>query len=195
MVRWNKCSNVKSRAIEAAMQRGLAKADLPALATLRLSGTGLSGPGVQALATAPILSRVRTLSLGEIDHDRAAIAALVSSPHLRELRSLSLRVAELGLVLLLFSDAAARFLFEEQEGFVKRMVKLLQRVPEIPASAEFSLRRCFYHEGDELREGFYVTCYVFGYGGDDAKARQQWSIALNLVGNALRQLNDDAASE
>ena len=96
---------------------------------------------------------------------------------------------------LLFSDAAARFSFEEQESFVKRMVKLLQRVPEIPASAEFSLRRCFYHEGDELREGFYVTCYVFGYGGDDAKARQQWSIALKLVGNALRQLNDDAASE
>ena len=96
---------------------------------------------------------------------------------------------------LLFSDAAARFSFEEQESFVKRMVKLLQRVPEIPASAEFSLRRCFYHEGYELREGFYVTCYVFGYGGDDAKARQQWSIALKLVGNALRQLNDDAASE
>ena len=89
---------------------------------------------------------------------------------------------------LLFSDAAARFSFEEQESFVKRMVKLLQRVPEIPASAEFSLRRCFYHEGDELREGFYVTCYVFGYGSDEGKARQQCAIALKLVGNALAQL-------
>lgn len=88
---------------------------------------------------------------------------------------------------LLFNDAAARFSFEEHESFVKRMAKLLQCVPEIPASAEFLLRRCFYHEGVELREGFYVTCYVFGYGGDEAKSRQQWAIALKLVRNALGQ--------
>jgi hypothetical protein len=89
---------------------------------------------------------------------------------------------------LLFSDAAARFSFEAHESFVKNVVKLLQRVPEIPASAEFLLRRCFYHEGDDFRDGFYVTCYVFGYGSDEGKARQQCAIALKLVGNALAQL-------
>ena len=95
---------------------------------------------------------------------------------------------------LLFGDAAARFSLDTHESFVKSVAKLLQRVPEIPASAEFFLRRCFYHEGVELREGFYVTCYVFGYGGDEMKARQQWAIALKLVGNALAQLGHRAVS-
>lgn len=89
---------------------------------------------------------------------------------------------------LLFTDTAIHFSFEKHESLVKRVVKLLQRVPDIPASAELLLRRCFYHEGDDLREGFYLTCYVFGYGFDEAGARQQWAIALKLVENALAQL-------
>ena len=90
---------------------------------------------------------------------------------------------------LLFTDPAVRFLFEQHENFLKEVVKLLQRAPDIPASAEFLLRRGFYHERAELREGFYVTCYVFGYGGDEGKACQQWAIALQLVGNSLAQVN------
>lgn len=90
---------------------------------------------------------------------------------------------------LLFTDTAIRFSFEAHERFVKSVVKLLQCVPEIPASAEFLLRRCFYHEGDDLRDGFYMTCYLFGYGLDEAKARQQWAMALKLCSNALAQLN------
>ena len=95
---------------------------------------------------------------------------------------------------LLFSDAAVRFSFEEHESFVNRVAELLQRVPEIPASAEFLLRRCFCHEGVEFREGFYVTGYVFGYGSDEVQARRQWGIALKLVGNALVQLGHSAVS-
>lgn len=88
---------------------------------------------------------------------------------------------------LLFTDAAARFSFEEYEEFLKKMVALLGRAPEIPASAEFLLRRCYFREQANLREGFYITFYLFGYGEDEIKARLQWAIALKLAGNALAQ--------
>ncbi len=64
------------------------------------------------------------------------------------------------------------------------MTQLLKRVPEIPASAEFLIRRCYY--GDEA--GFYITFYLFGYGDDEERARQQWVIGLKLVENAIRQV-------
>ena len=92
----------------------------------------------------------------------------------------------------LFTESPERYSFANHEDLIKRLVALLHHVPDIPASAEFLLRRCFYHEGDELREGFYLTCYVFGFGADEAMARQQWGIALKLVGNALAQLGRDA---
>ena len=103
---------------------------------------------------------------------------------------------------LLFTNSAARFSFENHESFLMRVTKLLQGGPEIPASAEFLLRRCHYHEQafvekrasppastDEVRDGFYITFYLFGYGEDEAKARAQWATALRLVTNALAQLS------
>lgn len=89
---------------------------------------------------------------------------------------------------LLFTASASRLSFEEHESFVKRVVQLLQRVPDIPAAAEFLLRRCFYHAGEDVCEGFYVTFYLFGYGSDEEKARRQWAIALELCSNAVEQL-------
>jgi hypothetical protein len=89
----------------------------------------------------------------------------------------------------LFTDRSARFSFEAHESLVKRLIALLKRVPEIPAAAEFLVRRCYYHEGESVREGFYVTCYLFGFGQDESKARQQWAIALKLVSNAFTQLS------
>ena len=101
---------------------------------------------------------------------------------------------------LLFSEFSKRFSFADHEEFLKKIVSLLSRAPEIPASAEFLLRRCFYHEHEtlpeqgilckqeSLRDGFYVTFYLFGYGNDESKARQQWSIAMKLVSNAFAQL-------
>ena len=88
---------------------------------------------------------------------------------------------------LLFSESTARFSFEQHETFLKQLMGLLQRVPEIPASAEFLLRRCFCHENGAVREGYYVTFYLFGFGDDEAKARRQWGIALKLVSAALAQ--------
>jgi hypothetical protein len=90
---------------------------------------------------------------------------------------------------LLFSDDAARMSFDQHESLLRNLTRLLGRVPEIPASAEFLLRRCFYQREASVEEGFYVTFYLFGYGPDEAKARAQWAIALQLVAAAITQLS------
>ena len=89
---------------------------------------------------------------------------------------------------LLFSDEPRRFSFSEHEQMATRLTQLLRRVPEIPAAAEFLVRRCHYHE-DETHDGFYITFYLFGYGDDDPQAQQRWAIALKLVENAIRQIS------
>jgi hypothetical protein len=90
---------------------------------------------------------------------------------------------------LLISDPNVRFSFEKHETFLKHLTGLLKVVPEIPASAEFCLRRCFYHEGEAVREGYYMTFYLLGYGEDEPQARKQWGIALKLVAAAITQLS------
>lgn len=88
---------------------------------------------------------------------------------------------------LVFSSDAGRFSFPDHEDLARRLTQLLKRVPEIPAAAEFLIRRCYY--GADAREGFYITFYLFGYGEDEQKARQQWTIGLKLVENAIRQVS------
>jgi len=90
---------------------------------------------------------------------------------------------------LLFSDALSRFSFPHHEQLAKRLTQLLQRVPEFPAAAEFLIRRCYYHGEEEIRDGFYITFYLFGYGDDEVESRQRWAMALKLVQNAIRQLS------
>jgi hypothetical protein len=98
---------------------------------------------------------------------------------------------------LLFSDEAKRFSFPEHEYLAKRLTSLLQRAPEIAAAAEFLIRRCYYHKQEEIpgqeeiRDGFYITFYLFGYGDDEIQSRQRWVIGLKLVQNAIRQLSVD----
>ncbi|HVO79885.1 MAG TPA: hypothetical protein VMT28_04095 [Terriglobales bacterium] len=87
---------------------------------------------------------------------------------------------------LVFSDDR-RFSFSDNEHLAKRLTQLLHRVPEIPAAAEFLVRRCFFPQG--TRDGFYLTFYLFGYGDEEAAARRQWAIGLKLVENAIRQLS------
>ncbi len=89
---------------------------------------------------------------------------------------------------ILFSQETSRCSFAEHEQFAKRITQLLKRVPEIPTAAELLVRRCFYHVGDETRAGFYITFYIFGYGDDEAQARQRWAIGLKLAENAVRQV-------
>lgn len=94
----------------------------------------------------------------------------------------------------LFDDANGerRFNFEEHERLARRLCELLSRAPEIPAAVEFTIRRCYFHDaGEPVAPGFYVTCYLFGYGDDEAEARQRWAIGLSLVQNALVQVSGE----
>jgi hypothetical protein len=99
---------------------------------------------------------------------------------------------------LVFTNQASRFSFPDHEKFARQITELLKKVPEIPAAAEFLVRRCYYHEVEnrvEVDEGFYFTFYLFGYGDDEAGARQRWGIALKLVENALRQISGRPAGD
>ena len=75
------------------------------------------------------------------------------------------------------------------EQFARKLVELLRRVPETPSAAEVCVRRCYFGEEGGVREGFYCTLYVSGYGNDSASARQNWAVALKLMGNAIVQLS------
>jgi hypothetical protein len=75
------------------------------------------------------------------------------------------------------------------EQFARKLVDLLRRVPETPAAAEVCVRRCYFAEAGGIREGFYCTLYVSGYGKDSAGARQNWGVGLRLMANAIGQLS------
>lgn len=90
---------------------------------------------------------------------------------------------------LVFSQKESRFSFLQQEQLAGTVTKLLKRAPEIPAAMELMIRRCFYGVAGGVGDGFYITFYLFGYGADEAQARQRWGIALKLVENAFRQVS------
>ncbi len=93
---------------------------------------------------------------------------------------------------LLFSEEPRRFSLPDHEKFAQTLAGLLKRAPEIPAAADFLVRRCYYHyPNGRTEEGFYITFYLFGYDFDEASARQRWAIGLKLVENAILQLSND----
>jgi hypothetical protein len=87
----------------------------------------------------------------------------------------------------LFSNDTHRISFPVHEQWARQLTDLLKKAPEIRSSAELSIRRCYYHTADVVRDGFYITFYLFGYGQDEADARRNWGMGLKLVENALRQ--------
>jgi hypothetical protein len=89
---------------------------------------------------------------------------------------------------LLFSDERARYSFPEYEQWAKRLTELLKKAPEIPAAAEFIIRRSYYHVADGMSDGFYITFYLSGYGEDETQARLRWAVGLKLAENAIRQM-------
>jgi hypothetical protein len=107
----------------------------------------------------------------------------------------------------LFASPVARRSWEQNEACVGSLVRLLQRAPEMPASAELLVRRCLFAgdrtdaddrteddgtENDRTDvEGFYMTCYVFGYSDNEEEARKHWGIALRLLGSALIQISTE----
>jgi hypothetical protein len=88
-----------------------------------------------------------------------------------------------------FSEIDVRQSFSLHEQFVRKLVELLRRVPETPSAAEVCVRRCYFGDDGDVREGFYCTLYVSGYGNDDASARQNWGVGLKLMGNGVVQLS------
>jgi hypothetical protein len=91
---------------------------------------------------------------------------------------------------LVFDAEPRRFSFEAHEQWVRRIAQLLKRVPEMPAAAEFLVRRCSYHApAQPVGEGFYTTFYLFGYADEETLAGKHWAIALKLVENAVRQIS------
>jgi hypothetical protein len=88
-----------------------------------------------------------------------------------------------------FSDVDVRLSISLHKQFARKLVELLRRVPETPSAVEVSVRRCFFAAQDGVREGYYSTLYVSGYGSDDANARQNWGVGLKLMGNAIVQLS------
>ncbi|MGA9354189.1 MAG: hypothetical protein WBV46_10905 [Terriglobales bacterium] len=90
---------------------------------------------------------------------------------------------------LVSSNSERRRLFDFHEGFARKLTDLLKRAPEMPASAEVCVRRCFFAESQPALEGFYFTIYVNGYGADEPAARMNWAIGLQLAGNAILQLS------
>jgi hypothetical protein len=93
-----------------------------------------------------------------------------------------------------FSSEPKRYSLPGHEHLAKHLVQLLQRAPEIPAATEFLIRRCYYHAQEEMpgqeeiRDGFYITFYLFGFGEDEVRSRQNWAVGLKLIANAIRQL-------
>jgi len=88
-----------------------------------------------------------------------------------------------------FSEDGRRTSYETHKEFAEKWIALLRRAPGIAASAEICVRRCYFVAPSHAAEGFYFTLYVSGYGNDEPMARKNWSIGLNLAGNAILQLS------
>src|SRR5208282_4393666 len=88
-----------------------------------------------------------------------------------------------------FSKIDVHLSLPAHEQFARKLTELLRRAPEISSAAEVCVRRCYFGEEGGVREGFYCTLYVSGYGNDEASARQNWGVGLKLVGNAIVQLS------
>jgi hypothetical protein len=92
---------------------------------------------------------------------------------------------------LVFAGDGSRLSLERHEILAKSLCALLKRAPEMSASVELVIRRCFYHlddNPDESSSGFSITTYVSGFGNDEAEARRRWSIALTMLQHALVQV-------
>ena len=87
---------------------------------------------------------------------------------------------------LLFADKERRTQFSENEHFVQALAKLLRHAPEMASAAEFTVRRCI-DRRVEVRECFYITFYLNGYGEDEGQARKRWAIAMKMIQHAIIQ--------
>ena len=52
---------------------------------------------------------------------------------------------------LVFTDQEARLSFEKHEELAQTLCRLLKRAPDIAATVEFAIRRCYYHDDRDIR--------------------------------------------
>jgi len=86
---------------------------------------------------------------------------------------------------LLFTSLVLRESFPYHEQFLKALTAAVRTTCDAPALVDFVLRRCFTQDGEAVRTGFYFTSYIFGYGLNEPRARENWSTALASVAHAL----------
>jgi hypothetical protein len=93
---------------------------------------------------------------------------------------------------LVFCGWEERKSLPSHENFARGLTELLRRAPEIGASVELCVRKCFFEfagrSGEGPDEGFYFTLYLNGYGKDDVAARRNWAIGMKLGEGAILQL-------
>lgn len=96
---------------------------------------------------------------------------------------------------LVFTAEASRASLPLHEKFANEVAGLLGKAPDFPASAEFIVRRCYFHSSSTMdasaaldsTDGYCVTVYVSGFGDDESGATKNWVIGLKVVQNALIQ--------
>ena len=91
---------------------------------------------------------------------------------------------------LVFSGDGPRSSLEKHESLARSLCELLKRAPEMAASIELVIRRCYFHideAAEESQDGYAITAYVSGFGDEEQEARKRWSIALTLLQHALVQ--------
>jgi hypothetical protein len=92
---------------------------------------------------------------------------------------------------LVFAGDDPRLSLERHQALAKSLCALLGRAPEMAATVELLIRRCYFHPDDNPDEsitGYCISAYVSGFGDSEAESRQRWGIALTLLQHALVQV-------
>ena len=89
---------------------------------------------------------------------------------------------------LFFTTPEKRASFEKNKSVAESLEARLEQEPDTPAAVEFLVRRCYFH-GEIPTDGFYITCYVFGYSDGEEEARQFWGTALRLLEGSLGKVS------
>jgi hypothetical protein len=91
---------------------------------------------------------------------------------------------------LVFREGPRRFSLDAYETVVTAAAAKLRALPDVYAAIEFVIRRCYFWEDGETRQGFAITTFVVGYGADAADAQKQCGTALLYVSGALESFDN-----
>lgn len=101
-----------------------------------------------------------------------------------------------GYVDLLVDEHAAvssdpRSAFQTWESLLRYIVQELDNTPDLPASADLLLRRCYLHLANKTEQRLYFTLYVFGYADDEVHAQRNWARGLQAVQQVLLNVSPE----